>query len=473
MGKPLVSVVIPVYNASAYLRRCLDSVVSQTLRDIEIICVDDGSTDESYDILKEYQKLDGRVILLHQCNQYAGVARNNGMGIARGKYMIFWDADDYFREDALELLYCRAEETAADVVICDADGWNAELHHKMLLHGYINRAYLPEKDVFSWEDIPDYIFGITNAVLWNKLLRLEFVKTKIIAFSGLRGTEDVPFICLCLVKAKRISIVDQKLIRYSMYVESSLESTKSLSWESTFKALDILYQELCKSGHIKQLRRSFDNLAVRLVTRSILWINDYKVFYDYFIKFQTETIPKYGLDNHGKSYYLEAVWYERVEKAKTSSPEEYMLSELLFFRKKSERFLSNYLTFKEHFEKADRSFQKADRSCRKKSWVLPGGSLPNGSKVLLYGAGDVGQDFYRQIQREKSCRLVAWVDQKVGSCQEAGLPVEGTDIIKDRQYDYILIAVVEKITADGIRKNLLRQGIPNEKIIWINLMDEP
>ena len=100
----MVSVVIPVYNAAPWLRQCLDSVVGQTLREIEIICVDDGSTDESPQILEEYAQADERVRILHQQNQYAGVARNNGLAHASGKYIIFWDSDDYFDLDALRLM---------------------------------------------------------------------------------------------------------------------------------------------------------------------------------------------------------------------------------------------------------------------------------------------------------------------------------------------------------------------------------
>ena len=90
-----VSVIIPVYNAEKYLRQCLDSVVNQTLRDIEIICVDDGSTDGSIEILREYEQKDSRVKVLCQKNQYAGVARNNGLSHASGEYVFFMDSDDY------------------------------------------------------------------------------------------------------------------------------------------------------------------------------------------------------------------------------------------------------------------------------------------------------------------------------------------------------------------------------------------
>ena len=92
---PKVSVIIPVYNTEKYLRQCLDSIVNQTLIDIEIICIDDGSTDMSLKILEEYSRADSRFTILHQTNQYAGVARNRGLDEAKGKYIFFMDSDDY------------------------------------------------------------------------------------------------------------------------------------------------------------------------------------------------------------------------------------------------------------------------------------------------------------------------------------------------------------------------------------------
>ena len=91
-----VSVIIPVYNVEPYLKQCMDSVVGQTLKDIEIICVDDGSTDGSLDILREYAAEDNRIQIIEQKNAGAGAARNNGMRHATGKYLSFLDSDDFF-----------------------------------------------------------------------------------------------------------------------------------------------------------------------------------------------------------------------------------------------------------------------------------------------------------------------------------------------------------------------------------------
>ena len=113
-----VSVIIPVYNTEKYLRQCLDSVVNQTLRDIEIICVDDGSTDGSIEILREYEQKDSRVKMLCQKNQYAGVARNNGLNYASGEYVFFMDSDDYCCHELLERAVDRAKTVSYTHLMC-------------------------------------------------------------------------------------------------------------------------------------------------------------------------------------------------------------------------------------------------------------------------------------------------------------------------------------------------------------------
>ena len=102
---PKVSVIIPIYNVETYLPQCLDSIINQTLKEIEIICVDDGSTDKSLDILKEYAKKDKRVAIITQKNLHAGVARNAGLSQAKGEYISFLDSDDFCEPEMFEKMY--------------------------------------------------------------------------------------------------------------------------------------------------------------------------------------------------------------------------------------------------------------------------------------------------------------------------------------------------------------------------------
>ena len=119
-----VSVIMPIYNAEAYLHPAIDSVLDQTLKEIELICVDDGSTDRSLDIIKEYQKNDSRVRIITENNAGPSMARNKGLARARGEYVIFLDADDFSELTMLERLYETSVRDELDIAIARYDIYN-------------------------------------------------------------------------------------------------------------------------------------------------------------------------------------------------------------------------------------------------------------------------------------------------------------------------------------------------------------
>ena len=121
--KPKVSVIIPVYNTEKYLRQCLDSVIHQSLREIEIICVDDGSTDSSARILEKYRAEDARIKMIHQGNAGLSAARNTGLRAARGEYVYFIDSDDYVETNALEFVYKEAKRDRLDILFFDGESF--------------------------------------------------------------------------------------------------------------------------------------------------------------------------------------------------------------------------------------------------------------------------------------------------------------------------------------------------------------
>ena len=121
-----ISIIIPVYNAEKYLRKCLDSVINQTLKEIEIICINDGSTDLSLSILKKYATCDNRIKIINQENQGVAIARNNGLKYATGEYIGYVDSDDYVSSIFFELLYNNAKKYNADIACGEIRRPNAE-----------------------------------------------------------------------------------------------------------------------------------------------------------------------------------------------------------------------------------------------------------------------------------------------------------------------------------------------------------
>lgn len=192
-----ISVIIPVYNVEKYLRECLDSVLSQTLKEIEIICVDDGSTDCSYDILKEYSKKYRNIIVLHQENQGSGPARNKGMEQAVGKYFCFMDADDYYvQRQALERLFTVAEEN--NVFVCGGNMISVSDNEKK--RG-IDWFYESGKIAFS--DFGN-LYGYQRYIF-----RSEIIQKNDIVFPRYRRYQDPPFLLNVMICAQEFYSVDE------------------------------------------------------------------------------------------------------------------------------------------------------------------------------------------------------------------------------------------------------------------------
>ena len=195
---PKISIILAVYNVEKYLNQCLDSLVNQTFKDIEIICTDDGSTDNSLNILKEYQSRDSRIKIIEQENQGPGVARNNAIEAASGKYIMIVDPDDWLELNACELAYNQIEQNDNDFVMFDWKICDDETGKTVEEEGH----FLPYKDILEKPHINVHELKtnyIQNGFTWGKIYNREFIQKNHIKFLNLYLGEDVPFIVLALV----------------------------------------------------------------------------------------------------------------------------------------------------------------------------------------------------------------------------------------------------------------------------------
>ena len=163
-----ISIIIPVYNVEDYLKECLDSLLRQTFTEFEIICIDDGSSDNSLDILKKYQLLDTRITVLNQQHQFAGTARNKGISCAKGEYLLFLDADDFFEKDMLEKIYEQGKKTQAQIILFDARKYHQLTKEYDEVTYYLRNEILKDKEIFNRHDFPDDILTLSNPAPWTK-----------------------------------------------------------------------------------------------------------------------------------------------------------------------------------------------------------------------------------------------------------------------------------------------------------------
>lgn len=264
---PLVSVIIPVYNVEHYLRQCLDSVRAQTLSDIEIICVNDSSTDGSLDILEDYAKKDSRIQVVTQPNGGAGAARNKGLSMAKGKYLSFLDSDDFFEPDMLELAYKKAEEDKADFVVFNSDQYYTDKKKFVEVPWTLRIKELPPYMPFNHRQMTDNIFKVFVGWAWDKLYSREFVENNHLLFQEQRTSNDMLFVFSAVAIAKRISIVNKVLAHQRRDAKDSLSKTRENSWYCFYDALTALRDRLQAEGIYKETEKDYINYALH----AVLW----------------------------------------------------------------------------------------------------------------------------------------------------------------------------------------------------------
>lgn len=240
MGEIIISVIVPVYNAQEHITRCLDSILTQTVSALEVICVDDGSTDNSAALIEEAARRDSRIRLIKQENQHAGEARNNGIGNANGEYIAFLDADDiYYTDRALELLLRKAGKTGADMVKGSFRylGENGRIFSDCFSRN--SSAGFSRHKTVRFCDRPER-FIHTADVPWNGLYRKAFLDEENIRFNNLLCVNDHSFYINCLVKAKKICFTSACTVLYTLHREGSLVSRKRERFEPQISSYAIV-----------------------------------------------------------------------------------------------------------------------------------------------------------------------------------------------------------------------------------------
>lgn len=262
---PKVSVIIPIYNTEKYLKECLDSIINQTLKEIEIICINDGSTDKSLDIANEFAQIDTRITLITQKKAGAGSARNAGLDIAKGEYIYFCDSDDFVELTMLEKLYNKAISQNADITACKANFWEIDNTYK----GYymsLQEHLLPQNKTFSIKDDPDIFDKITLAI-WIKLYKRTFLIENNIRFQNIPCCNDIYFSRLTFFLASKINIVPETLYHYRQNIPTNTSSTRGKHFECALDAAKLIENRLKKENLFEKYKKQYN----KFTAKTLLW----------------------------------------------------------------------------------------------------------------------------------------------------------------------------------------------------------
>lgn len=241
-----VSIIVPVYNVYPYLDKCLDSLVNQTLGDIEIIVVNDGTKDQSQEIIDRYAKKDKRIVALKKKNGGLSDARNYGLKYAKGEYISFIDSDDYVDVTMIEKMYQKAKSENFDLVECDCY-WE-----------------YPDKLVLDQSRILDNYFVDIRVMAWNKLYKRRLLeKTGILFPKGLQY-EDISFCYQLLPYVKKIGYVDEALYYY-IQRDTSIANTANSKVRQVYDNIQLVLRFYREKGFYKKYEKELEYVTMKLI----------------------------------------------------------------------------------------------------------------------------------------------------------------------------------------------------------------
>lgn len=263
MNEPLVSIIVPIYNVSKYLDKCIYSIVNQTYTELEILLIDDGSTDSSLNICKKWGKKDSRIEIYTKKNEGLGPTRNYGIDRSHGEYLAFIDSDDWWENDAVELLVTNAQLNNADMVYMNFF-WEEQKDNLCFSREYCQQCLF--EGCSNSDEHPDLIFS-KDARTWSKFYRKSLFIDNNIHFPA-HPFEDFPINPILVIKANRISQVHKPLYHYRVNREGNITG-QSESYGYVTKGLEELEESLRDIGYYEKLKSQFESYSIQLMREFI------------------------------------------------------------------------------------------------------------------------------------------------------------------------------------------------------------
>ena len=321
MTKPSLSIVVPVYNTEKYLRRCMDSIMNQTLKDIEIIIVDDGSKEECAVLCDEISKTDSRIKVVHKENGGLGFARNSGIEAATGEYIGFVDSDDYIEQIMYETLYNAAKKYNADLCLSGICFVGGNMFSEA--GGDTKKSYFDEETVFKKEDIKKLLLGVIGALphepddsrygvsVCKNIFKTSVIREKGIRFMSEREilSEDTLFMVDYIKSAESAVGVPGAYYCYCRNEDSLSKSYNKERFEKSIIFLDELEKRIAEISEKCEYKIYLDRLVQGfgriLCSQEIMHARDKKIKFSHLKKRLKEICTQEKIQNVLKSY----PWY--------------------------------------------------------------------------------------------------------------------------------------------------------------------
>lgn len=434
----IVSVIVAVYNAGKYLQQCLESIAKQTYRKIEIICVNDGSTDNSLEIMESFAAADERFRIYTKENEGLGgaSARNFGLAKAQGKYISILDSDDFFDPEMLDKAVKKAEKTGAEIVVFGGSEYDDRNGNVYRVVSILDEGLVPEREVFSYLDCSDRIYQISQGMAWNKLYRKDFLDKHGLQFQKIKYTDDAYFTFAHMVLAEKITVLKEGLCYYRVNTGTSQTDGFSDYPDSSYMPYVSLKKSLVEWGIYDDVKRSFVNCAASFMRYCYdKLLNRYEPFCYLHDKYRNEIFDFLDITTTPMSDFNEErtyIWSRQVL--------DYSPGEILF--------------------KAVRAYGSENTTSILRL-PFPYDKIKKNSRIVILGSGVIGRHYCAQIMLSRYCDVVAWVEEV-----PSGLSyVEDFSALDDIEFDYALIAYAQQWLIDHAVKYLKSIGVKENKMI--------
>lgn len=431
-NKIMVSIIIPVYNGELYIRRCMDSAINQTYEEIEIICVDDASTDDTLDVLKEYANKDFRVHILEESNNVGtSKSRKDGVKMSKGEHVLFLDADDELDLCACERLLTVYKEHNKDIIQFGIEIIAAKTVNKQKIQSVCKyvEPLLGEIDIVQERQLcfaeQENAHNLCGKFMDGNVVRQAF---SFISDDRLLMAEDLYAFYTISLLANGYFGIDDKLYKY-YYGNGITGNTKTFAELLEFYSSQArIYRNCCAVSKKMNMKKECESLLAG-INRNM------KESCISFVCASDDTTEKEQVtlaENILKEYWSEEdIWY--------------MLARLLQDR--------------------IRMRNRMAETIYKKHWLFPYDKVNKDTEIILYGAGDVGIDYYRQIKYTDYCKVILWVDKgKCGSTIEGSI-ISSLENIELKKNVMILIAVEDEKLRRAIKKDLENHGVRENLIL--------
>lgn len=379
-----VSVVVPVYNTAEYLPECLESIMTQSMKEIEIICVDDGSTDDTPQVLARYASRDKRINIIHKENGGLVSARKTGVMAARGNYVAFVDSDDWIEADMYEELYQLASQYTVDMVTCGffLEGNYTTTHLDTVQQGLYNKENMSQLRDCAIYNLEKRSSGLKASLCYKLFKKKLIVNAQCKIPNEITMAEDKMCLLTALLECSSVYVYHKPFYHYRIRANSIVHTGSEeylLKVYVVYKYLKGLY---CHKFFTKEMRKQAELYITELLYKGI--------------------------------------------------------NTLLGFENKNLLWIDPY-------------------------WL---DNIPMNAKIILYGAGELGEKYRRQMQSRKDIQYVACIDFSYEKLNSSVFPVEPPDRTLQWDYDYIVITIKNAAKEQEVRKKLKDLGISDEKILW-------